>query len=83
MPRFLVTLERQVDQYADYAVDGARTHAEAVEHVRKLCENPRGQARLDAAVSWRTTAATKITILDESDTISIEAGPPIDASCKV
>lgn len=74
MPRFLVTLERQVDQYADYAVDGAHSHAEAVAHVRKLCENPRGQARLDAAVSWRTTAATKITILDESDTVTADPG---------
>lgn len=83
MPRFIVTIERQVDQYADYAVDGAKTHAEAVAHVRKLCENPRGQARLDSAVSWRTTAATTIRILDESDTLQIEAGPPIDVSCKV
>lgn len=80
MPRFLVTLERTVAQYADYAVDGAHTHAEAVAHVRKLCENPRGQARLDAAVSWRTTAADKITILDESDTFAPDPGTPATVS---
>lgn len=80
MPRFIVTLERQVDQYADYAVDGARTHAEAVEHVRKLCENPRGQARLDASVAWRTTAADKITVLDTSDTLSTDPGTPAQTS---
>lgn len=80
MPRFIVTLERQVDQYADYAVDGAHTHAEAVAHVRKLCENPRGQARLDSSVTWRTTAATKITILDESDAISTDPGTAAEKS---
>lgn len=80
MPRFIVTLERQVAQYADYAVDGANTHAEAVAHVRKLCENPRGQARLDAAVAWRTTAADKITIVETSDTLSTDPGTAAEKS---
>ena len=73
MPRFIVTLERTVDQYADYAVDNCTTFDEAVAHVQQLCQTERGRARVDVTAGWRVVGTSAITVVDHSD-----VGPQTD-----